>query len=166
MRPRSVFVRKSPIPSYINKHVSKPSLASPTSDSLINNVEGLDFTVKKVSNDEGLDSLVERSSSDAKASRPKSAFSRKSPIVKVNQLSRRTKNTEQQSLLRHKDSSENKSTVLLGGNMNDESCHNGVLELEKCKLTELKSIAKNRGLRGYSRLKKAELLALLKELDA
>jgi hypothetical protein len=40
-----------------------------------------------------------------------------------------------------------------------ESTH--VLELASYKLPELKSIAKARGLKGYSKLKKSELLELL-----
>jgi len=37
------------------------------------------------------------------------------------------------------------------------------VDLESLKLTELKEVAKNRGIEGYSNLKKAELLALLKK---
>lgn len=41
--------------------------------------------------------------------------------------------------------------------------HNVIDYLESLKLTELKAQAKARGLKGYSRLKKAELLDLLRE---
>jgi len=36
-------------------------------------------------------------------------------------------------------------------------------ELSTLKVTELKALAKERGLKGYTKLKKAELLALLNE---
>ena len=39
------------------------------------------------------------------------------------------------------------------------------INLKKYKVKELKKIAKNNGLKGYSKLKKVDLINLLKQLD-
>ena len=40
---------------------------------------------------------------------------------------------------------------------------NNLSDLDNLKLSELRAVAKERGMKGYTKLRKAELLALLKE---
>ena len=100
------------------------------------------------------------------SSRPKSVFIKKSPIVKVHHHAPPEADVEDEShtkLSKGKTPDDAYANKVSGVSKQSSDClDDNIVDLDKCKLPELKSLAKTRGLKGYSKLKKAELLALLK----
>jgi len=88
---------------------------------------------------------AEHALEDVKLTRPPSNFTKKSPIPSP--------------------STSRENTTELNSEASAGKASNHKLELprvEKMKLTELKELAKSRGIKGYSKLKKGELLELLR----
>ncbi|XP_011039397.1 PREDICTED: SAP-like protein BP-73 [Populus euphratica] len=88
---------------------------------------------------------AEHALEDVKLTRPPSNFTKKSPIPSP--------------------STPRENTTELNSEASEGKASNHKLELpgvEKMKLTELKELAKSRGIKGYSKLKKGELLELLR----
>ncbi|KAI5061627.1 hypothetical protein GOP47_0024132 [Adiantum capillus-veneris] len=151
LRPSSVFVRKSPIPPSAGKLNDRHAMLSANSD---RSPSKCGYVVP----------LVQKRANTSPASRPKSNFVRRSPTGKVPQFSPRASSMIEQSLLSHEESTAT-DTFVKSQNTPEESPHVTV-DLEKCKLPELKNLAKIRGVKGYYKLKKAELLDILKKLDS
>ena len=100
------------------------------------------------------------------STRPTSVFIKKSPIVKVHHHAPPEVDVEDESLkkLSKGKTPDNAYANKVSGILKQSSDgrNDNIVDLDKCKLPELKSLAKTRGLKGYSKLRKAELLALLK----
>lgn len=157
MRPTSKFVRKSPIPTSAAKHNAGHALTSAHSNP----------SPSAVSN---ASSMVQETSSVSASSRPKSNFSRRSPIIKAQHLPQKTSSTRRRSSpptpLSLNDSGKVDNTP--NEEANEKSLQGSphlIADLEKCKLPELKNLAKIKGVKGYYKLKKGELLDLLKNLE-
>eukprot|EP00250_Pteridium_aquilinum_P006859 c16692_g1_i1 orf=80-1123(+) len=157
-RPPSTFVRKSPVPQTVRHHI-KPLLPSANADAL---------------SDDAGDSAVgiQGKSTVAEASRPKSIFSRRSPIVKVHERPSQvtTRKSSHKIPPSYKDSSNVDDDLVREASGKSPTISKNspldIVDLDKCKLAELKNVAKVKGLKGYSKLKKGELLNLLKNLDS
>lgn len=158
----SKFVRKSPVPSSATRHHVR-SLPLPAE---------LDFT-----SDRATDSAVKLPGKPraAQASRPKSYFLRKSPIIKVHQRTPQEVSTIDDSHKKppsYKVSNkvdvglvkEESGSLMMAERQSEPPLHTA--DLHKYKLAELKSFAKSKGVKGYSKLKKGELLDLLKNLKS
>lgn len=156
----SKFVRKSPVPSSTTSRHHVRSLPLPAD---------LDFP-----SDRATVSAVELPGKPraAQASRPKSYFLRKSPIIKAHQHTPQEVSTIEDS--HKKPPSYKVSSKVDVGLVKEESgslmmaeCQSlHTADLHKYKLAELKSFAKSKGVKGYSKLKKGELLDLLKNLKS
>ncbi|KAG6756141.1 uncharacterized protein [Populus alba] len=107
--------------------------------------EGNKVLTQKQSASKDQKTQPEHALEDVKLTRPPSNFTKKSPIPSP--------------------STSRENTTELNSEASEGKASNHKLELprvEKMKLTELKELAKSRGIKGYSKLKKGELLELLR----
>lgn len=93
---------------------------------------------------------------NSKIQRPLSKFVRRSPIPAALPL-------DEQSLLKKKDDVEKAQNVTEGEEKIADFEASEVQKIDDMKLSELKELARGQGIKGFSRLKKGELLQLLKE---
>ena len=92
---------------------------------------------------QGMEEQADRAAADPKLSRPPSNFVKRSPIPYPT--------APRGNYLQHKSDVAAETTEELK-----------LANIEKLKLTELKELAKTKGIKGYSRLKKSELVQLLR----
>lgn len=99
-------------------------------------------------------------SDDAEVARPVSKFVKKSPIPSPSlvQDDKEVAEEQLQSVTRNKVADKQQQALTTDRESN-------VQNLDELKLPELKELAKRRGIKGYSKLKKGELLELLKGLS-
>ncbi|KAL0363484.1 UNVERIFIED_CONTAM: hypothetical protein Scaly_1303600 [Sesamum calycinum] len=104
---------------------------------------------------------VEHSTMGLRSTRPPSSFTRRSPIPTLSSQRdeiQQKSETSPETVKRDETQLKNE-TLLATDDDNDQPPE--IIKFEEMKLAELKEVAKSKGIRGYSKLKKSELVELL-----
>lgn len=101
------------------------------------------------------------STTDLKSTRPPSSFTRRSPIPTLSMANEGIQTAENETLLATPTQSIPRDEIELKSEGLPATDDEQSLKLEEMKLVELKEFAKSKGIKGYSKLKKSELIELL-----